>query len=155
MEVTAHDNHGHDNYGGCVKTLRGCDSSDDGDPHFFRRASGSLLSPPGDTASSEHSGFYLLKRDSHRRESLYKILTDHSDPVSGQAGRNVSNTTSNVLYLGCVKLIFWEYPILSECPVLSDSTSGVLCPEKLKEEVENENAEVEQLHDAVYIFQEV
>jgi hypothetical protein len=66
-------------------------SVDEGDFHIYRRSSGGvLLSPEIDVSSTsksvvgeahESDGFYLLKKDSQRRQTLSKVLTQDEQKI--------------------------------------------------------------------------
>jgi mitogen-activated protein kinase kinase kinase 5 len=66
-------------------------SVDEGDFHIYRRSSGGvLLSPEIDVSSTsksvaletnENDGFYLLKKDSQRRQTLSKVLTQDEQKI--------------------------------------------------------------------------
>lgn len=82
--------------------------------HHSRRSSGVLLSPEVDVSStsktvpgetSESDGFYLLKKDSQRRQTLSKVLTTDEQKICSVWMEKIENDRPEKIVLNIVSLI--------------------------------------------------
>lgn len=136
-------------------------------PSITRRSSsGGLLSPevelspgakgPGGAPvlveAAEHDGFYLLKKDSQRRMTLSRVLSQDEHKICEvwmkNIHRDVGETVLTMSHLEIVMRGMKDY--------ISDQNREVIetAVHTLKEELDFDAAAISQLHFAIYLFQE-
>ncbi|XP_033608100.1 mitogen-activated protein kinase kinase kinase 15 isoform X1 [Cryptotermes secundus] len=136
-------------------------------PSITRRSSsGGLLSPEVDLSpgakgpggapvlgeAAEHDGFYLLKKDSQRRMTLSRVLSQDEHKICEvwmkNIHRDVGETVLTMSHLEIVMRGMKDY--------ISDQNREVIesAIHTLKEELDFDAAAISQLHFAIYLFQE-
>ncbi|XP_069698242.1 mitogen-activated protein kinase kinase kinase 15 isoform X5 [Periplaneta americana] len=136
-------------------------------PSITRRSSsGGLLSPevelspgakgPGGAPvlgeAAEHDGFYLLKKDSQRRMTLSRVLSQDEHKICEvwmkNIHRDVGETVLTMAHLEIVMRGMKDY--------ISDQNREVIesAIHTLKEELDFDAGAISQLHFAIYLFQE-
>lgn len=82
-------------------------------PHFRRGSSGVLLSPEVDVSStskispgemSESDGIWILKKDSQRRQTLFKVLSEDEKKICDTWMEKIENERSEKTVLEMVKI---------------------------------------------------
>ncbi|KAL1139853.1 hypothetical protein AAG570_006830 [Ranatra chinensis] len=132
-------------------------SSSDMDPLIFTRrsSSGGLMSPEvegGPKPPLEQDGFYLLKKDSQRRMTLSKVLSQ--DQVSictiwfNKINTDLGDTALQKEHLDMLLQAVKEY--------IADQNKGVIerAIRALKEDLDFDTIAINQLHLAMYLFQD-
>ncbi|GBM17583.1 Mitogen-activated protein kinase kinase kinase 5 [Araneus ventricosus] len=119
-----------------------------------RRSSTGLLSPPIDSPQidQEQGNFYLLKKDSQRRATICKVLLDNADTICENWMNDLSQKTPDiVLTMDHLKVLLEglrEYIPEQNKLYVQQAISS------LKEEVEFDGIAVNQMHLALYVFQD-
>ncbi|XP_055927798.1 mitogen-activated protein kinase kinase kinase 15-like isoform X2 [Argiope bruennichi] len=119
-----------------------------------RRSSTGLLSPPIDSPQidQEQGNFYLLKKDSQRRATICKVLLDNADTICENWMNDLSQKTPDiVLTMDHLKVLLEglrEYIPEQNKLYVQQAISS------LKEEVEFDGTAVNQMHLALYVFQD-
>ncbi|GFY71567.1 hypothetical protein TNIN_459971 [Trichonephila inaurata madagascariensis] len=119
-----------------------------------RRSSTGLLSPPIDSPQidQEQGNFYLLKKDSQRRATICKVLLDNAEIICDLWMNDLSQKTPDiVLTMDHLKVLLEglrEYIPEQNKLFVQQAISS------LKEEVEFDGTAVNQMHLALYVFQD-
>lgn len=120
----------------------------------MRRSSSGLLSPPIDTpqVEQEQGNFYLLKKDSQRRSTIVKVLTDDAQSICDiwmrDLRQRIPDLTLTEANLKVLLEGLREYiPEQNKSPVQQAIAN-------LKEEVEFDGIAINQIQHAVYVFQD-
>ncbi|KAG6450675.1 hypothetical protein O3G_MSEX006720 [Manduca sexta] len=136
------------------------DEMDNGDTILNRRSSsGGLLSPEVDmtnvTRSSidgEQDGFYLLKKDSQRRLTLSRVLEQDSEKICSKwmlsVQQDFGNTVLTMNHLETLRCALKEYIMDQNRAVIEQAITT------LKEELDFDSNAINELHSAIYMFQE-
>ncbi|PSN44121.1 Mitogen-activated protein kinase kinase kinase 15 [Blattella germanica] len=135
-------------------------------PSITRRSSsGGLLSPEVDGLPSkgpgggpvlgeaaEHDGFYLLKKDSQRRMTLSRVLSQDEHKICEvwmkNIHRDLGETVLTMSHLEIVMRGMKDYISEQNREVIENALHN------LKEELDFDAAAISQLHFAIYLFQE-
>ncbi|GIZ01938.1 hypothetical protein CEXT_738141 [Caerostris extrusa] len=119
-----------------------------------RRSSTGLLSPPIDSPliDQEQGNFYLLKKDSQRRSTICKVILENAETICDLWMNDLSQKTPDiVLSMDHLKVLLEglrEYIPEQNKLYLQQAIST------LKEEVEFDGIAVNQMHLALYVFQD-
>ncbi|KAG0410037.1 hypothetical protein HPB47_012841, partial [Ixodes persulcatus] len=135
----------------------------------MRRCSSGLLSPPVDGCSTdqESGGFYLLKKDSQRRQTILRVLEEDADTASPPFCPFLGSSTSGICDIWMSKLL---QDIGGDLVISKEQLQSLLngfksyIPEqnktglqhaigKLKQEVHHDGRAIGQLGVALYLFQ--
>nr|CAD7399338.1 unnamed protein product [Timema cristinae] len=127
-----------------------------------RSSSGGLLSPevelgphakgptgaPNLMADAELDGFYLLKKDSQRRMTLSRVLAQDEHKICEVWMRNMGETVLTMGHLEVLMRGLKDY--------ISDQSKEVIerAIHTLREELDFDAAAINQLHFAIYLFQD-
>ncbi|XP_039751634.1 mitogen-activated protein kinase kinase kinase 15 isoform X2 [Pararge aegeria] len=136
------------------------DEMDSNDTILNRRSSsGGLLSPevdmpnvPRSSIDTEHDGFYLLKKDSQRRFTLSRVLEQDSEKICSKwmlsIQQDFGTTVLTMNHLETLRRALKEY--------ITDQNRGVIerAIIALKEELDFDTNAINELHSAIYMFQE-
>ncbi|XP_023954807.2 mitogen-activated protein kinase kinase kinase 15 isoform X2 [Bicyclus anynana] len=136
------------------------DEMDNNDTILNRRSSsGGLLSPevdmpnvPRSSIDTEHDGFYLLKKDSQRRFTLSRVLEQDSEKICSKwmlsIQQDFGTTVLTMNHLETLRRALKEY--------ITDQNRGVIerAIIALKEELDFDTNAINELHSAIYMFQE-
>ncbi|KAL0831480.1 hypothetical protein ABMA28_002279 [Loxostege sticticalis] len=136
------------------------DEMDSSDTILNRRSSsGGLLSPEVDMTSVprssidvEHDGFYLLKKDSQRRLTLSRVLEQDSEKICSKwmlsVQQDFGNTLLTMHHLETLRLALKDYIMDQNRSVIEQAITT------LKEELDFDSRAINELHAAIYMFQE-
>lgn len=119
---------------------------------FRRNSTGTLMSPDADSAM-ETEGFYLLKKDSQRRQTLTKVLVQDAGKIceiwmQKLKEKNQGQTYLTIKHLSILMEGLKNYLTETSPSVIENAIS------KLKEELHFEDTALSQLEFAVYLYQE-
>ncbi|CAH0386318.1 unnamed protein product [Bemisia tabaci] len=133
-----------------------CDTETDGSNITRRSSSGGLLSPDVDIGGPnnvpEQDGFYLLKKDSQRRMTLSRILTQDEENICHEWLKCVRGDLGNtVLTVSHLKILLRGLRTYITDQDQSEVESAL---HVLKEELEFDSLAINQLQFAIYLFQE-
>ncbi|XP_012283349.1 mitogen-activated protein kinase kinase kinase 15 isoform X2 [Orussus abietinus] len=143
---------------GSTPSIETSETDTPGAPMTRRSSSGGLLSPeveltgqPGQKAGEEQEGFYLLKKDSQRRMTLTRVLSQDEAKICEvwmrsihqDVGQTVLRTSHLVLLMRGLK----DY--------ISEQNQDVITTaiRTLKEELDFDSTAINHLHLAIYLFQ--
>ncbi|CAH2991127.1 unnamed protein product [Chilo suppressalis] len=136
------------------------DEMDSGDTILNRRSSsGGLLSPevdmttvPRSSIDVEHDGFYLLKKDSQRRLTLSRVLEQDSEKICSKwmlsVQQDFGNTLLTMNHLETLRCALKDYIMDQNRSVIEQAITT------LKEELDFDAKAINELHSAIYMFQE-
>ncbi|XP_012548538.1 mitogen-activated protein kinase kinase kinase 15 isoform X1 [Bombyx mandarina] len=136
------------------------DDMDSNDTILNRRSSsGGLLSPevdmtnvPRSSIDVEHDGFYLLKKDSQRRLTLSRVLEQDSEKICSKwmlsIQQDFGNTVLTMNHLETLRCALKEYIMDQNRNVIEQAMTT------LKEELDFDSNAINELHSAIYMFQE-
>ncbi|XP_045769026.1 mitogen-activated protein kinase kinase kinase 15 isoform X2 [Maniola jurtina] len=136
------------------------DEMDSNDTILNRRSSsGGLLSPevdmpnvPRSSIDTETDGFYLLKKDSQRRFTLSRVLEQDSEKICSKwmlsIQQDFGTTVLTMNHLETLRRALKEY--------ITDQNRSVIerAIIALKEELDFDSNAINELHSAIYMFQE-
>ncbi|KAK9881035.1 hypothetical protein WA026_014378 [Henosepilachna vigintioctopunctata] len=121
-------------------------------PEYRRNSTGTLLSPDAEGAA-ETDGFYLLKKDSQRRQTLTKVLNQDGAKICDIWMQKIKDKNQGQTYLTVSHLAM----LMDGLKVyLMETSSSVIenVITRLKEELNFEETALNQLEFAVYLYQE-
>ncbi|XP_026484967.1 mitogen-activated protein kinase kinase kinase 15 isoform X3 [Vanessa tameamea] len=136
------------------------DEMDNNDTILNRRSSsGGLLSPevdmtnvPRSSIDIEHDGFYLLKKDSQRRLTLSRVLEQDSEKICSKwmlsIQQDFGNTVLTLNHLETLRCALKDYIMDQNRSVIERAIIA------LKEELDFDANAINELHSAIYMFQE-
>ncbi|XP_052756028.1 mitogen-activated protein kinase kinase kinase 15 isoform X1 [Galleria mellonella] len=136
------------------------DDMESGDTLLNRRSSsGGLLSPEVDLINAgrssiemEEDGFYLLKKDSQRRITLSRVLEQDSEKVCSKWMHSIQqdfgNTVLTMDHLTKLHCALKDYISQQNRQVIEQAVTT------LKEELDFDSNAINELHSAIYMFQE-
>ncbi|XP_049868246.1 mitogen-activated protein kinase kinase kinase 15 isoform X2 [Pectinophora gossypiella] len=136
------------------------DEMDSSDTILNRRSSsGGLLSPevdmtnvPRSSIDVEHDGFYLLKKDSQRRLTLSRVLEQDSEKICSKwmlsVQQDFGNTVLTMNHLETLRRALKDYIMDQNRNVIEQAITS------LKEELDFDANAINELHSAIYMFQE-
>ncbi|XP_050346774.1 mitogen-activated protein kinase kinase kinase 15 isoform X1 [Nymphalis io] len=136
------------------------DDMDNNDTILNRRSSsGGLLSPevdmtnvPRSSIDIEHDGFYLLKKDSQRRLTLSRVLEQDSEKICSKwmlsIQQDFGNTVLTLNHLETLRCALKDYIMDQNRSVIERAIIS------LKEELDFDANAINELHSAIYMFQE-
>ncbi|KAF9810098.1 hypothetical protein SFRURICE_011266 [Spodoptera frugiperda] len=137
------------------------DEMDGSDTLLNRRSSsGGLLSPEVDMPNvprcsidgPEHDGFYLLKKDSQRRLTLSRVLEQDSEKICSKwmlsIHQDFGTTVLTMNHLEMLRCALKEYIMDQNRNVIEQAIIT------LKEELDFDSNAINELHSAIYMFQE-
>ncbi|CAH2076794.1 unnamed protein product, partial [Iphiclides podalirius] len=136
------------------------DEMDNTDTLLNRRSSsGGLLSPevdmtnvPRSSIDVEHDGFYLLKKDSQRRLTLSRVLEQDSEKICSKwmlsIQQDFGNTVLTLNHLETLRCALKDYIMDQNKSVIEQAITT------LKEELDFDSNAINELHSAIYMFQE-
>ncbi|CAH0714549.1 unnamed protein product, partial [Brenthis ino] len=136
------------------------DEMDSNDTILNRRSSsGGLLSPevdmtnvPRSSIDIEHDGFYLLKKDSQRRLTLSRVLEQDSEKICSKwmlsIQQDFGNTVLTLNHLETLRCALKDYIMDQNRSVIERAIIV------LKEELDFDANAINELHSAIYMFQE-
>ncbi|KAJ2950149.1 hypothetical protein O0L34_g11501 [Tuta absoluta] len=125
-----------------------------------RSSSGGLLSPevdmpnaPRSSIDVEHDGFYLLKKDSQRRLTLSRVLEQDSEKICSKWMLSVEqdfggNSVLTMNHLETLRRALKDYIMDQNRSVIEQAITT------LKEELDFDSNAINELHSAIYMFQE-
>ncbi|XP_045534733.1 mitogen-activated protein kinase kinase kinase 15 isoform X2 [Papilio machaon] len=124
-----------------------------------RSSSGGLLSPevdmtnvPRSSIDIEHDGFYLLKKDSQRRLTLSRVLEQDSEKICSKwmlsIQQDFGNTVLTLNHLETLRCALKDYIMDQNKSVIEQAITT------LKEELDFDSNAINELHSAIYMFQE-
>ncbi|XP_041986234.1 mitogen-activated protein kinase kinase kinase 15 isoform X2 [Aricia agestis] len=124
-----------------------------------RSSSGGLLSPevdminvPRSSIDIEHDGFYLLKKDSQRRLTLSRVLEQDSEKICSKwmlsIQQDFGNTVLTMNHLETLRCALKDYIMDPNRSVIERAITS------LKEELDFDSIAINELHSAIYMFQE-
>ncbi|CAK1600801.1 unnamed protein product [Parnassius mnemosyne] len=124
-----------------------------------RSSSGGLLSPevdmtnvPRSSIDVEHDGFYLLKKDSQRRLTLSRVLEQDSEKICSKwmlsIQQDFGNTVLTLNHLETLRCALKNYIMDQNKSVIEQAITT------LKEELDFDSNAINELHSAIYMFQE-
>ncbi|XP_068632371.1 mitogen-activated protein kinase kinase kinase 15 isoform X2 [Battus philenor] len=124
-----------------------------------RSSSGGLLSPEVDMTNVarssidiEHDGFYLLKKDSQRRLTLSRVLEQDSEKICSKwmlsIQQDFGNTVLTLNHLETLRCALKDYIMDQNKAVIEQAITT------LKEELDFDSNAINELHSAIYMFQE-
>ncbi|XP_013179955.1 PREDICTED: mitogen-activated protein kinase kinase kinase 15 isoform X1 [Papilio xuthus] len=124
-----------------------------------RSSSGGLLSPevdmtnvPRSSIDIEHDGFYLLKKDSQRRLTLSRVLEQDSEKICSKwmlsIQQDFGNTVLTLNHLETLRCALKGYIMDQNKSVIEQAITT------LKEELDFDSNAINELHSAIYMFQE-
>ncbi|KAJ8730643.1 hypothetical protein PYW08_002056 [Mythimna loreyi] len=125
-----------------------------------RSSSGGLLSPEVDMPNAprcsidgpEHDGFYLLKKDSQRRLTLSRVLEQDSEKICSKwmlsIHQDFGTTVLTMSHLEMLRCALKEYIMDQNRSVIEQAIIT------LKEELDFDSNAINELHSAIYMFQE-
>ncbi|NP_001188511.1 mitogen-activated protein kinase kinase kinase 15 isoform X2 [Bombyx mandarina] len=146
-----------------IDTMPNTPSTDDMDSNDTilnrRSSSGGLLSPevdmtnvPRSSIDVEHDGFYLLKKDSQRRLTLSRVLEQDSEKICSKwmlsIQQDFGNTVLTMNHLETLRCALKEYIMDQNRNVIEQAMTT------LKEELDFDSNAINELHSAIYMFQE-
>ncbi|XP_076252318.1 apoptotic signal-regulating kinase 1 isoform X2 [Rhynchophorus ferrugineus] len=128
------------------------DCSESGlDSNAERRNSGTLLSP--ETEGADTDGFYLLRKDSQRRTTLAKVLTNDANKICELWLQKIKDKYlgETVLTLDHLHKILdgLKNYVTNQFPSIVENTI-----KQVKEELDYDSAAIHQLQFAIYLYQE-
>ncbi|CAN7988829.1 unnamed protein product [Ixodes hexagonus] len=120
----------------------------------MRRCSSGLLSPPVDGCSTdqETGGFYLLKKDSQRRQTILRVLEEDAETICDIWMSKLSQDIGGDLAITKEQLQSLLNGFKSYIPE-QNKTGLQHTIGKLKQEVHHDNRSIGQLGVALYLFQ--
>ncbi|XP_072938560.1 mitogen-activated protein kinase kinase kinase 15 isoform X2 [Epargyreus clarus] len=136
------------------------DEMDSNDTILNRRSSsGGLLSPevdmpnvPRSSVDIEHDGFYLLKKDSQRRLTLSRVLEQDSEKICSKwmlsIQQDFGNSVLTLTHLEMLRCALKDYIMDQNRSVIEQAITT------LKEELDFDSNAINELHSAIYLFQE-
>ncbi|XP_059490906.1 mitogen-activated protein kinase kinase kinase 15 isoform X2 [Neocloeon triangulifer] len=133
----------------CIST---CDLEQDNPFNTRRFSNNTLLSPDIESPkdSAEQDGFYLLKKDSQRRTTLTRVLTQDEKKICDvwmkSIESDVENTVLSMNHLLVLMKGFREFFPDQNREVIENAIHI------LKEELDFDAAAINQLHVAIYLF---
>ncbi|XP_046667133.1 mitogen-activated protein kinase kinase kinase 15 isoform X2 [Homalodisca vitripennis] len=136
------------------ETLSSMTTDTDGaDASLTRRSSsGGLLSPEVAGAPAEHDGFYMLKKDSQRRTTLSRVLSQDQANICqvwlSSVRQDVADSVLNMGHLETLMCGLREYIANQNKDQLETAIHT------LKEDLEFDSVAINQLHLAIYLFQD-
>ncbi|XP_026732340.1 mitogen-activated protein kinase kinase kinase 15 isoform X2 [Trichoplusia ni] len=125
-----------------------------------RSSSGGLLSPEVDMPNvprcsidgPEHDGFYLLKKDSQRRLTLSRVLEQDSEMICSKwmlsVHQDFGTTVLTMNHLETLRCALKDYIMDQDKSVIEQAITS------LKEELDFDSNAINELHSAIYMFQE-
>ncbi|KAG8261210.1 hypothetical protein J6590_078847 [Homalodisca vitripennis] len=127
--------------------------TDGADASLTRRSSsGGLLSPEVAGAPAEHDGFYMLKKDSQRRTTLSRVLSQDQANICqvwlSSVRQDVADSVLNMGHLETLMCGLREYIANQNKDQLETAIHT------LKEDLEFDSVAINQLHLAIYLFQD-
>ncbi|XP_075974208.1 apoptotic signal-regulating kinase 1 isoform X2 [Anticarsia gemmatalis] len=136
------------------------DEMDSSDTLLNRRSSsGGLLSPevdmpnvPRSSIDVEHDGFYLLKKDSQRRLTLSRVLEQDGEKICNKwmlsIMQDFGTTVLTMNHLETLRCALKDYIMDQNRNVIEQVFTS------LKEELDFDSNAINELHSAIYMFQE-
>lgn len=136
------------------------DEMDSNDTLLNRRSSsGGLLSPevdmpnvPRSSIDVEHDGFYLLKKDSQRRITLSRVLEQDAEKICNKWMLSITQqfgtTVLTMNHLETLRCALKDYIMDQNRNVIEQAITT------LKEELDFDSNAINELHSAIYMFQE-
>lgn len=120
----------------------------------MRRCSSGLLSPPVDGCSTdqESGGFYLLKKDSQRRQTILRVLEEDADTICDIWMSKLLQDIGSDLVISKEQLQSLLNGFKSYIPE-QNKTGLQHAIGKLKQEVHHDGRAIGQLGVALYLFQ--
>lgn len=117
-----------------------------------RSSSGGLMSPEVLGTTTEHDGFYLLKKDSQRRTTLYSVLNKDQAKICESWLRAIRQDKGDcVLNMHHIELLMCG---LKEYIANQNKEQLEAAMHSLKEDLEFDSVAINQLHLAIYLFQD-
>lgn len=117
-----------------------------------RSSSGGLMSPEVLGTTTEHDGFYLLKKDSQRRTTLYSVLNKDQAKICESWLRAIRQDKGDcVLNMHHIELLMCG---LKEYIANQNKEHLEAAMHSLKEDLEFDSVAINQLHLAIYLFQD-
>lgn len=123
-----------------------------------RSSSGGLLSPeveltgqPGHKSGEDQEGFYLLKKDSQRRMTLTKVLSQDEATICEVWMRNIHQDVGQTV----LRMSHLELLMRGLRDYISDQNQEAIISafRTLKEELDFDSTTINHLHLAIYLFQ--
>lgn len=107
---------------------------------------------PRSSIDVEHDGFYLLKKDSQRRLTLSRVLEQDSEKICSKwmlsIQQDFGNTVLTMNHLETLRCALKEYIMDQNRNVIEQAMTT------LKEELDFDSNAINELHSAIYMFQE-
>lgn len=117
-----------------------------------RSSSGGLMSPEVLGTTTEHDGFYLLKKDSQRRTTLFSVLNKDQAKICESWLRAIRQDKGDcVLNMHHIELLMCG---LKEYIANQNKEQLEAAMHSLKEDLEFDSVAINQLHLAIYLFQD-
>ncbi|XP_012267109.2 mitogen-activated protein kinase kinase kinase 15 isoform X2 [Athalia rosae] len=143
---------------GSTPSIEASESDTTGPTMTRRSSSGGLLSPeveltgqPGHKVGEEQEGFYLLKKDSQRRMTLTRVLSqDEAKICQVWISSIYQDVGQTVLHMNHLELLMRGLRDYISEPNQSVLTSAI---RTLKEDLDFDSTAINQLHLALYLFQ--
>ncbi|XP_066582045.1 mitogen-activated protein kinase kinase kinase 15 isoform X3 [Prorops nasuta] len=132
--------------------------TDTSGPSMTRRSSsGGLLSPevevgtPGQKSGEEQEGFYLLKKDSQRRMTLTRVLSQDETKICEVWMRGIHQDVGHTV----LRMSHLEILMRSLKDYIAEQNQDVITTaiRTLKEELDFDSTAINHLHLAIYLFQ--
>ncbi|XP_046476779.1 mitogen-activated protein kinase kinase kinase 15 isoform X1 [Neodiprion pinetum] len=143
---------------GSTPSIEASESDTSGPTMTRRSSSGGLLSPevelsgqPGNKVGEEQEGFYLLKKDSQRRMTLTRVLSQDEAKICQVWLRSIHQDVGQaVLHMNHLELLMRGLK-----DYISEPNQDVLMTtiRTLKEELDFDSTAINQLYSAIYLFQ--
>ncbi|XP_015596232.1 mitogen-activated protein kinase kinase kinase 15 isoform X2 [Cephus cinctus] len=123
-----------------------------------RSSSGALLSPeveitgqPGQKSGEEQEGFYLLKKDSQRRMTLTRVLSQDEAKICEVWMRSIHQDVGQTV----LRMSHLELLMRGLRDYISEQSQDVITTaiRTLKEELDFDSTAINHLHLAIYLFQ--